>query len=112
MEASANTVCTTGLLQFLWWQCSYATSPAPIQLSEVYSAVSVIARKDVYTYRVTIKHCSPPHPDSRGLEVRVGVNTSPAALSPTIDTVPEALSAQVLTIPCYHRKPLHTIVPL
>lgn len=92
MKTSANIICTTCLLQFLWWQCSYATSPAPIQLSEVYSAASVIVRKDVDTYKVTIKHCSPPHPDSRGLEVRVSGNTSSAALSPTIDTVPETCS--------------------
>lgn len=95
METSANIVCTTGLLQFLWWQCSYATFPAPTELSEVHSAASDSVRKDVYRYRVTTNHCSPP----QSWQLRAGgegqqehQHCSTPLLTPTINTVPETCS--------------------
>lgn len=60
METSANTVYTIGPLQFLRQQCSYATFSAPVWISEMHSAASASVKEDVYTYRITIKHCSPP----------------------------------------------------
>lgn len=95
METSANMQSTIGLLQFLQQQCSYATFSAPIWLSEVYSAASASVKKDINTYRVTIKHCSPPH----SWQQRAGgegqwehQHCSTPFLSPTIDTVPETCS--------------------